>query len=119
MGNGSAHAISVRIRCDHEIRLDLIAELQTELKCLAKLRIGIRACRKVPVRITLLRHYRNILNPNFLQNTGNAFEPCSIQGCIDDFKAVRSFKARDGDFLDHIDKTIEDLLRCPRYASLG
>ncbi len=118
MRNGSAHAVCIRIGCDNKVRLDLLREVESQLQCLAELRVRILAGREVAIRLCLLRHDRHVLDANLLEDAGHALHAGAIERRVDDRIGRICLEARNGDLLDSCDVVVEDLLRRPLDEAL-
>ena len=61
-----AKTVGIRVRRQYKIRIYLLCQLQSECKCLIRLRIWIADSREITVRKLLLRNYIYMLKAKLL-----------------------------------------------------
>ena len=86
--HGNADSVAVRIGCEQQVRLDLIAETQAAFKGLTDLRIRIGACGEVAVRQLLLLDDGDILDADALEDLANRLIARAVERSIDDLQVA-------------------------------
>ena len=86
--NGDANTVSVWVSCQQQIRLYLVAVLQTELQCFPNFRVRIRTGGKVAVWIFLFLDNGHFLNADAVQNGANRLVSSAVQRGVDNLQTA-------------------------------
>ena len=118
MRDSAAHAVRVGVGGNQQVGLDLVGKLQTQLKCLAELGVGVVARGEVSVGLGLLGNDGHVLDADLLEDAGHALHARAVKRRVDHGVVRRGLEARDGDLLDALDEAVQDLLGRPLNEAL-
>ena len=116
--NGGAHAVGIGVGGHDEVGLDLLGELERQLERLAELGVGIGARGEVAVRLGLLGNHGHVLDADLLEDASHELHAGAVERRVDHGIVVRRLEAGNGDLLDVLDETIENLLGRPLDQAL-
>ena len=81
-------AVSIWVSCQQQIRLYLVAVLQTELQCFPNFWVRIRTGGKVAVWIFLFLNNGHFLNADAVQNGANRLVSRAVQRSVDNLQTA-------------------------------
>ena len=81
--NGHAHAVGVGVGGEHEVGVDLVAQLEALLERLAELGVGVRAGREVPVGLGLLGNHGDVGDAHALEDLAHALDARAVERGVD------------------------------------
>ena len=107
VGHGSAAAVAVRVGAEEQIRLNLLAQLESFLHRLPDFGVRIRAGREIAVGLFLLGNDGHVLHAELFCQHPDALEPRAVERRIDELELFDALSAAHALGVDCVDKRLQ------------